>query len=455
MSKKSPVITINVIKDTSPKDTKITVPNSIFNKLGEDSLAIVKVGLQERRMICNSNNTVNKIEVPACLAEDLGLADGMLTNVIIKDNKFCLGPVIAVFVSNGSIRLANLQKPGFRLQELFAANNDANTILYYFSVNDVDFINQKINGTYYDQNSGKWEKRFYPFPDVLYDRGGGTTQKQRAVSTYIRKQFEQISNLRKINSRYYFDKFHVYKELMKYKEMEPYLPQTVLYRGILDLFNMLKRTSSLYIKDCYGNNGRGVVRVVQRNNGTYEFSYFRNKVINLQLQTFDELVKQITRFFANKKNLLQEAIDVIEIDHRNVDLRATVQKNGSGQLGVMAYPVRIGKEKCPITSTKSGSTVYRFEDFFQAYFNFTKDQVDELLQRINTMLYISFQCLEEIYGNFGELGIDFAIDKQGKIWFIECNAKPGKDALYKSYDQETIRKAFLNPLEYAKYLSGF
>ena len=261
--------------------------------------------------------------------------------------------------------------------------------------------------------------------------------------------------MEKINSTYYFDKWHVYEKLMNYKVMKPYLPLTVLYRGKPDLIKMFKRTSSIYIKDCYGNNGRGVVRAVKNLNGTYELSYFRRRVISLRLKSFDELVYKIDSFFTKKKILLQEAIDVIEVEHRHVDMRATVQKDGSGQLGVMAYPVRLGKEKCPITSTKSGSTVYRFEDFFDQYFYLTKEQVDELFLNINKMLFTSFQCLEEVYGKYGELGIDFALDKSGKIWFIECNAKPGKDAMYRSYDKETIRKAFLNPLEYAKYLSGF
>jgi hypothetical protein len=391
-------IVITVVEDNSLENATITVPNPIYSMLQKDSLVKLKVGLLERQTICKSNNTVNTIEIPLGLAEGFGLSNGMATNVIITDNKLSLGPVIAVFTSNGSIRKAHLQMPSFRLVELVSANNEANTILYFFSVYDVDFINHKINGTYYNQMNGKWEKRYFSFPDVLYDRGGGTSQNQKAVSDYIREQFGQISNLRNINSRYFFDKWHVHEELMKYKEMEPYLPLTVLYRGKSDLVRIFKRTSSVYIKDCYGNNGRDVVRVVKRYDDTYELSYFREKVINLRLQTFDKLINQIDCFFQNKKTLLQESIDVIEIDHRNVDMRATVQKDGRGQVGVMAYPVRIGKEKCPITSTSSGSTVYQFEDFFKLYFNLTKRQVHELLQKINAMLLTSFQCLEKVYG---------------------------------------------------------
>ena len=178
MYKKSTAIVITVVENKSEEDATITVPNPIYSWLAIDSFALLKVGFLEKRAICNSNNTVNTIEVPADLAKDFGLADGMITNVIIKDNKLCLGPVIGVFVSNGSIRLANLQKPGFRLTELFGANNDANTILYYFSVNDVDFIDHKILGTYYNEKNGKWENRSVSLPPVLSARGGGAVKNQ-------------------------------------------------------------------------------------------------------------------------------------------------------------------------------------------------------------------------------------------------------------------------------------
>ena len=71
------------------------------------------------------------------------------------------------------------------------------------------------------------------------------------------------------------------------------------------------------------------------------------------------------------------------------------------------------------------------------------------------MLMKIFLYTESAYDNFGELDIDFAIDKKGDIWFIKCNARPKKDAIYLSYDKDTIRRGFQNPLEYAKYICGF
>ena len=83
------------------------------------------------------------------------------------------------------------------------------------------------------------------------------------------------------------------------------------------------------------------------------------------------------------------------------------------------------------------------------------NEVQKLKKKIEQFLITAYTCIEKSYGTFGEIGIDFALDTDGKIWFIEANAKPAKDALYQAYDRETIRKAFQYPLEYAKYISGF
>ena len=63
-----------------------------------------------------------------------------------------------------------------------------------------------------------------------------------------------------------------------------------------------------------------------------------------------------------------------------------------------------------------------------------------------------YHSLEESYGSFGEIGIDFGIDSSDHIWFIEPNARSAKVSLMKAFDETTYHQSFLNPLEYAKYL---
>ncbi|MCL6617548.1 MAG: YheC/YheD family protein, partial [Anoxybacillus ayderensis] len=171
---------------------------------------------------------------------------------------------MAMFISNGQIRKLKRQLPKFRQVEYTHANKKAKTILYFFSVHDVNFIHQKIYGTFFNEQDATWKQRSFPLPDVLYDRGGGVLQKQMVQSDYIRQQLQTINGIKKINPQHYFDKWETHKKLQKIVDMQPYLPKAMRYKGIETVQHMFDLSDTLYLKDCHGSNGRGVVRVVKQ-----------------------------------------------------------------------------------------------------------------------------------------------------------------------------------------------
>lgn len=452
MNEENITIIIKIYENNFSDYNVVTLPVRIFNQISNNKKTRMKAGSLEVDVTCHRNNSKNIIELPNSLVEAFGLCKDKAINVVIKGKKICLGPFIGIFSSNGLVNKANAQNPHFRMIETMNANKDVNAIVYYFTIKDVDFYTKRIIGTYFDYDKERWEKKYFPYPDILYDRGGGALKSQKIISDYIRKELEKNKKLIKINSRYFFDKWDLHKELIQYENMRQYLPLTVLWTKQDDLLQMLHKSDVLYVKDCLGSNGIGVARIIKFSDKDYELSHFFNRTYKYYLSSFDELLDTIDTIFEGKKVIIQSGINLLQLDNRNIDMRATVQKNENGKLIVTAFPVRLGKLDCPITSTRSGSSVYRLGDFFKESFNYSQEEVDKLQKRITHFLLTCFNCLEDIYGNFGELGIDYALDQSGKIWFIECNAKPGKDTVYLSYDKCTIKKAFQNPLDYGKYL---
>lgn len=452
MIKRTFNLIVKIFDDGSGKDNIITLPFEVFRLVREDFKPILKVGKLEKEIKCILNNTSDTIEISNELVEYFGLIKDRMVNLIIKEDKICLGPVVGIFVSNGQVRKGNSQNPSFRWIETMNANKEVGAIIYYFSIKDVDFAQKKVIGTYFNEESDMWEKRSFPYPDVLYDRGGGTLKSQQMISEYIRKDLTKGNKLIKLNPRYFFDKWEVYEKLSMYKEVASYMPKTILYTKAEDVIKMLELSSTLYIKDCLGNNGIGVARLRKLSDKEYELSHFFKKLYKFNLDSTEEALEKIDEIFKDKKVIIQSAIDLLQIDGRNIDMRATVQRDGTGKLSVNAFPVRIGKEECPITSTRSGSSVYTIDNFLKKFYNYSEKDITITKEKISEFLISFFRCIEDVYGEFGELGIDFAIDKQWRVWFIECNAKPGKDTVYLSYDNDTIKRVFLNPLEYAKYL---
>jgi hypothetical protein len=60
--------------------------------------------------------------------------------------------------------------------------------------------------------------------------------------------------------------------------------------------------------------------------------------------------------------------------------------------------------------------------------------------------------IEKEFGPFGEIGIDIAVDKTGKVWLLEANSKPTKLPEQRIEDTAGISPQFLLILEYAKHL---
>lgn len=456
MNKKSFNITIKKLDEKFDKSNIITIPLELFNKCSEMLEGKVKMGFKIINAIILPNINKDIVEMDPSILNELNISQDMRCNIKIDNHTVSLGPVIAVFTSNGSIRKAFNNYPKFRADELSKANLKAHTILYFFSINDVDFIGKTINGTYYDPQLQSWSKKTFPFPDILYDRGGGTLRKQKIISKYIREQLSNTNDLIYFNPTYSFDKFEVHDKLSNIDSVASYLPVSKLYSNSQDIEKMFKINSILYMKDCHGSNGRGVVRIQKFYNKKYILSYFKNNVIKEKLNNFNTVIKRINEIFSGKqKVIIQSAINLITLNTNVVDMRATVQRDGNGNINIAAFPVRVASPGSPVTSTKSGSCVYNFNDFFIIHMNYSEEKIIKLQYEIITFLNNIYLSIEKCYGQYGEIGIDFALDKKGKLWFIECNAKPGKDTLYLSCDETTIEKAFLNPLEYSKYITGF
>lgn len=361
-------------------------------------------------------------------------------------------PIIGVFVSSGVItKLKNRHKAFTFLYkkstQLAKVSIEKNTTLYYFSKHDVDFEQRKVMGTYFNEKKAHWQKKEFPFPDVLYQRDGGGRRGELII-----KQLEQIG-IKKINPQS-FDKWDVYQQLAKSKEIQPHLPLTILYKKPSDLVYMFKKTNTVYLKSRRGSRGKWVIRVIKQRNGVYNYSYSKNgKLIKNEAEDVKNLLERIHQFFNGKEFIVQQAVPLLKRNNQIIDLRAEVQRNGKGKLEVTETFVRIGKSGSPVTSFQSNPSFYRLDQFFSKNNQYLKEEIDKLRNRIEEFLINVYSQIEKSYGTFGEMGIDFALDREGNLWFIECNSRTAKGLLSK-FDLEKT-KVFVNTIEYAKFISNY
>lgn len=455
MTDYSQVVKILSLNDS--KDEVIIVPKKVYKNIRDkNGEVLVKIGMRTINIpAIEKGDREDTIILSSSLMEKTGLLEDTNCHLQVEGNTLRLGPVIGVFSSNKYINKLKQQViPKFRLFELVKANQTVNTILYFFTFNDVNFDEKTVRGIYYDFKDNLWKENLFPIPDVLYDRGGGFRKHEQEPSQRIRSFFNELG-VKKLNAQYHFDKWDVYEKLSGREEIKEYLPLTIEYKTYKDLLWMFQHNRTIYLKYVAGSNGQRIMRVTKLNNNRgYHFSYYEKKLITRKVRTLKALIKAIHLLYKNQKVIIQEAIPLMRINNQLIDFRTTGLRNKDGDLQWGGFPVRIGKAHSPVTSTRTGAIVYRFEHFWQERER-SEEQIEALRTEIIRFLTKVYEAIEAAYGSFGELGLDYAVDRNGKLWFIECNAKPGKDSLYMAYDEETVQKAFIVPLEYAKKISGF
>lgn len=356
--------------------------------------------------------------------------------------------IVGVLVTNRVITKlkqgdGNSMRGYVRLVQLSKAAKVTNVTLYYFSAKDV-YFSKVVKGTVMDKH-GVWKRKLFPLPDVLYDRLASRDVK--SLSEKIRHEFDK-KGIKKINSISYFNKGDVYTNLLQKKKVSRYLPETEWFKEEKQLKSFLQRHSKVYLKAARGGRGRSVLSIERIGSDEYQFKHYRDDDLFTGNLDFKELFIFIKLFFKKRPFIMQKGIDLLKIDNSNIDFRAELQRNGKGKLSILGITARTGVKNSPITTHSSALTV---EHFLEKNL-YSPEEIDVLIKRFQTFLFEIYHALEEVYGPFGEIGIDFGLDTNGDIWFIEPNAKSAKVSLYKAYDEETFFQAFLNPLEYAKFI---
>lgn len=261
-------------------------------------------------------------------------------------------------------------------------------------------------------------------------------QKQIARFEALRDQ-----NIHFINYPLYWqaNKLQNYKYLNSLPKFKTHVPPTKSL--CFEQLNFsIRQYGKVIIKPVYGSKGRGIT-IIEKNNyvyqvcrtfsSKYDYTSSAQKMISVpqsQIHRFyDETFPEPASF------LVQKWIPFKEFNGRPFDIRAVVQKNGKNRWQITSRVGRVADEKGQITNLSQGGEMV----------SFSKLQLGKNYRVIRKFCLDTAKAFEKLYPWAAEMGIDLAIDKKGKLWYIETNFCP-----------EKIRWAtiFKIPFEYAFYL---
>lgn len=365
-----------------------------------------------------------------------------MTSQKIKNNH------LGVLISNKAWRAITKGKTHYRLKQLAEANKAVGLNMFFFSIKQVDIKTQSIIGYYYDFTDESWKVKIFPYPDVLYRRGGSPKRFRSDYHTFLsqcQKKKTYFLNPTPLGN------WEIYNYFSTVSHLSPYLLETFLYEKPEDLGSMLGKYQTVYLKGVTGRKGQQVVRVETLSDNRYACKYYdhnSNSVHITYYESVEEMLPFLNHFYDRKKFMVQEAIDLIKINDRRLDLRAELQRNAEGNIEISGICARMSMKNSPITIHSEAFPLPMLFELLKLP-SITKEGLTEA---ISSFLITVYEETEKKYGKFAEIGIDFALTRNLQIKFIECNSQSAKVSLIKAYGEKTLNQVLLNILSYAKYL---
>ncbi|MDN4526965.1 YheC/YheD family protein [Fictibacillus fluitans] len=366
----------------------------------------------------------------------------------IHGSSIAIGPLAGIFTSHvgySPIRPAGEHSSFFG--KLLSAARPVGSYYFLFGPSQIDPQHQTIQGYFHD--GSRWNKHVVPLPSVIYNQ---LPTRKTENSPSCQKALDLFQNEWKIPvfNPSFFNKQEIFELLSGDVETAHYLPLTLSNSDVDGIEQMLNTYPMIFIKPVNGSFGRGINAVSKVKTGHYLCRFQEGpRLLSLQFDRLTDLLHSRKLLPQKEKVLVQQGIDLITIGPSPVDFRIHSNKNRDGQWEISAIAAKIAGPQALTTHLSYGGEAKPAEDVIKLA-GLPSPLIKELKE---AALKLSKKIDAKTEGNIGEIGFDLGIDKQGRIWLIEANSRPGKSlfshSLFRKEDYVTRRL----PLQYSIYLA--
>jgi glutathione synthase/RimK-type ligase-like ATP-grasp enzyme len=360
-------------------------------------------------------------------------------------------PLLGIMVTElpGELPFANAAS----FRALCLLGSSAGIEVFVFSPNRIDWNREQISGYTYHAEKEAWMKQSYALPDLIYDRCFFAT---KASYLDYRRQLQQLRGRSSIRFLGYGlpGKWEVMQILQREAYFHPFLPETQLLTQLQEVLNWLELKSEVFLKPQGGSQGKGALYIKKHPELLDHFILTgrdsRNHPLQMEFQNAQKLKLWLRPFIGQRIYLLQEYLSLHTANGNAYDIRSLVQKNRHGYWELTGMGVRRGQSGSITANLHSGGTAWEAAPFLKC--EFSKEQVEK---QMNILIELSAKiplALESAHGRLAELGIDLGIDRNGRVWLLEVNSKPGR-TLFTHLPNKAVQKSSKeNPILYAAFL---
>ncbi|MNZ80964.1 Endospore coat-associated protein YheD [compost metagenome] len=389
------------------------------------------------------------------LADKMGVLPRSSLRLIYRPQSSTLqfGPLVGVLISRDIP--GALERPFGPItmfcKELVNACQRQGAYVYFFTPNHIGSSPGKLTAWVYGDT---WKQIQMPAADVFYNRLTSRKLENKPSVQHFLKEVKSRYGSHFFNEKF-LDKTEVFDALGRDITVSRYLPESHLLRNFTVLKTMCAKYPIVFLKPIRGSLGKGIIRVSRLEGGAY--LTLATQVGGTKRQTYPSLAKLFSSISGKMKFTryqIQQGLSLIEIDRRPVDFRALVQKNLNGKWSVTSIVARTAGSQHFVSNLARGGSLSTVKE---AAFKSTlpagiKAKIGTRLK--TAALDIAQGVDKQLPSHFGELGIDLAVDTNGRIWLLEVNSKPSKND-NTPIGGGKIRPSVKQVIDYARYLSGF
>lgn len=288
-----------------------------------------------------------------------------------------------------------------------------------------------------------WRQEERDLPDVLWNRC--LRHDRHSILPWFSRQGVALFYQRFLN------KWQAHQLLRERPAVAPHLPETHLLEEGEQLLDLLQRYPTAYIKPIDGSLGKGIMRVEPAARRRLKLRYVSPRTGRLRelLATPEDLDEWLDDDDREGQYIVQQGLALDLSEARPVDLRLLLQKDGSGEWGVTGLGARRAAEGRFTANLHTGGEGLPLNEVVTQA-GLDPSHVEAQAGQLGLEIA---RGLESFCGALGELGIDFGLDRSGRLWLIEENARPGR-ALFSQIGPSTLAEAtYRRPLGYVRYLA--
>lgn len=340
----------------------------------------------------------------------------------------------------------SLQSEEGYLTEIAKRASANHTKCYRFIPSSIEPISELVHGKEFDNDQQCWIDSEFPIPVVIYDRcfyGDDSHSKQCIPIVTWLKNRPDITFL----GYGLPNKMEIYN-MLSTTDIAAYLPHSKLVISVNDVTTHLNKHSRIILKPINGSQGYGIYFIEKKRNSFLVKTEKQENVLSRSFSEdakFQQWLEQLTQ---KRKYLVQPYLELSDSKSKPFDIRIFLQKNEVGMWRVRGKGIRLGMEESILSNLSAGGSVIDFSSWFNCLHHAKKDHI------YNELAYILDKLpnlLDQKFRPLFELGIDVGLAKDGSIWILDINSKPGRKVVL-STSPELTDTLFTAPLLYGNFI---